>query len=88
MSNPNDKQPIIKGRKPDVEFHTVSQEDGKTVWTKIGAVWKNDKGYLTGEIGGQKVVGQTREAKEALFNMRDEQQKPAAQIEHPHTPSQ
>lgn len=71
----NAPQVKVKGRKPDIEFHHVTEEDGQTVWEQVGAVWKGSKdGYFTGTINGQKIVGQTREAKEALMAMRKQQQ--------------
>lgn len=83
----NAPQVKIKGRKPDIEFSSVYEENGETVWEQIGAVWKGKEGYFTGTINGQKVVGQTREAKEALMAMRKQQQaepdnSPAPQPQH------
>ena len=83
----NAPQVKIKGRKPDIEFHHVTEEDGQTVWEKVGAVWQNKEGYFSGQINGQKVVGQTREAKEALIAMRKQQEaapenNPAPQLKH------
>lgn len=83
----NQPQVKLKGRKPDIEFSRVYEEDGQTVWEQVGAVWQNKEGYFSGQINGQKIVGQTREAKEALMAMRKQQQaapenNPAPQPQH------
>lgn len=83
----NAPQVKVKGRKPDIEFHHVTEENGQTVWEQVGAVWQNKEGYFSGQINGQKIVGQTREAKEALIAMRKQQQaepenNPAPQPQH------
>lgn len=83
------EQPTHKPSKPDYEINIVTEENGKSYWQKTGAVWDNGNGYLTGKIGDQSVVLQSREAKEALMKMRAEKQAVPTELkqEQTQTPS-
>ena len=82
MSENQNTIPATKGRKPNYEVHVVTEENGKTLWSKQGALWKNDNGYMTGNFNDQKIVLQSREAKEALLKMRQQKQEAPVNLSH------
>jgi hypothetical protein len=71
------KQPA-KGRQPDFIVQTPTGDKDNSHWTKIGAAWKNDKGYITAELAALptngKIIFQPREELERL---REQKQQPA-----------
>lgn len=83
----DDNQPS-KGRKPDYEVHQIMGEGNKSQWVKIGAVWEGKDGYLSGETVHGKIVLQSRHAREALQNMRDEKQQAAPSQSQNQSPTQ
>ena len=72
-----------KGRKPDNYVNEVFRKDGRDQFKTVGAVWHGKQGYLSGESNGNRIVLQSREAKEALDKMRAEKQQAAQAQQQP-----
>ncbi len=89
-SQENTNQQPAKGREPDFDAHQVIKNDGGENWVKIGAMWEGKDGYISGDTVHGRIVLQSRKAKEALQEMRvQNQQSTPTQQQKPETqPSQ
>jgi len=69
------KQPT-KGRQPDFIAKTPTNDKNNTPWTKVGAAWKNDKGYITTKLTAIPINGEViLQPREELERLREQKQK-------------
>ncbi len=69
----------VKHRKSDFIINAVSGEGRNETWTKIGAAWQNEKGYITPKYQAlpcdhDRVVFQPREELERLRQERKDRE--------------
>ena len=71
MSNENSNND--KRRKPDYYVQLAQEgKNGREQITDVGAVWKSENGYITGNTIAGHVILQPREALEQLREMRQQ----------------
>jgi len=88
MSNENYKPNNNKHRQPDA-FMSIEQQNrnGTKKLVEVAALWDGKEGYQTGDSIFGPIVIQTREAREALKEMRQEEAQSQTQ-EQTHSQSQ
>lgn len=59
------------GNQPTIKLFRVTGEGENTKWDQVGAFWQAKPGYVTGSINGERLVGRTQKAEEALKKMRE-----------------